>query len=179
MSLPIEWGTIRVLRQGKLQPWLQIVDQQERDLTLQLTQPISQWLEQLLLFCAIGFFNEADTLESRPQCYKTFYDCNLQIFVISQSVSPWQAFPAQSNVLLVRPGGFPRVENLKGASLGQAMPYLQILDQAGKACQGQTLQLITEIRKLRPKKFYNIGPSSVLSLLVPQTRLLQMAAQAD
>ncbi len=37
-------------------------------------------------------------------------------------------------------------------------PYLQTLDQARKVCQGQTLQLITKIRKLRIKKFYNIGP---------------------
>jgi hypothetical protein len=28
----------------------------------------------------------------------------------------------------------------------------------GKACLGQTLKLITNIRKLRPKTFYNIGP---------------------
>ncbi len=37
-------------------------------------------------------------------------------------------------------------------------PYLQTLDQARKVCQGQTLQLITKIRRLRIKKFYNIGP---------------------
>ncbi len=36
--------------------------------------------------------------------------------------------------------------------------HLQPLDLAGKACQGQTLWLITEICKLRTKKFYNIGP---------------------
>ncbi len=29
--------------------------------------------------------------------YKTFYGRNLQIFVISQSVCPWQALPFQSN----------------------------------------------------------------------------------
>jgi hypothetical protein len=36
-------------------------------------------------------------------------------------------------------------------------PYPQTLDLAGKACQKQTLQLITKIRKLRTKKFHNIG----------------------
>ena len=41
---------------------------------------------------------------------------------------------------------------------GKLWPYLQTLDQAGKACQGQTHQLIKRIRKLRTKKFYNIGP---------------------
>ncbi len=32
------------------------------------------------------------------QCYKIFFVRNLRIFVISQSVCPWQAFQAQSNV---------------------------------------------------------------------------------
>ncbi len=36
-------------------------------------------------------------------------------------------------------------------------PYLQTLDYARKACQGQTLYLITKICKLRTKKFYNIA----------------------
>ncbi len=31
---------------------------------------------------------------TRARCYKTFFVCNLQIFAISQSVCPWQAFPA-------------------------------------------------------------------------------------
>jgi hypothetical protein len=30
--------------------------------------------------------------------YQTFYGCNLQIFVMSHSVCPWQAVPVQSNV---------------------------------------------------------------------------------
>jgi hypothetical protein len=33
-----------------------------------------------------------------------------------------------------------------------------LLDQAGKACQGQTLQLITKIRKLRTNFFITLGP---------------------
>ncbi len=37
-------------------------------------------------------------------------------------------------------------------------PYPQTVDQAGNNCQGQTLQLITKIHKLRTKIFYNIGP---------------------
>ncbi len=32
------------------------------------------------------------------QCYKAFFVRDLRIFVISQSVCPWQAFPAQSIV---------------------------------------------------------------------------------
>ncbi len=31
---------------------------------------------------------------SRGQCYKTFYDRNLRLFVISWSICRWQTFPA-------------------------------------------------------------------------------------
>ncbi len=34
----------------------------------------------------------------------------------------------------------------------------KILDKPGNTCERQTLQLITKIRELRTKKFYNIGP---------------------
>jgi hypothetical protein len=38
-------------------------------------------------------------------------------------------------------------------------PYLECsLDQAGKACQGQTLQLITNFCKIRTLKFHITGP---------------------
>jgi hypothetical protein len=36
--------------------------------------------------------------DPRGLYYKTFYSHNLRIFVISQSVCVWQAFPAMSNV---------------------------------------------------------------------------------
>ena len=35
--------------------------------------------------------------------------------------------------------------------LGRLWPYLQAIDEAGKASQGETLELITEIRILRPQ----------------------------
>ncbi len=59
--------------------------------------------------------------------------------------------------LWVRPGAYPKVEYLKGVLLGQAWPYQQTLDLAGKACQRQTLQLIIKSHNLRPYTFYNIG----------------------
>ncbi len=37
-------------------------------------------------------------IETKAQCYKTFYGCNLQIFTISWSDCPWQEFPTESNV---------------------------------------------------------------------------------
>ncbi len=56
----------------------------------------------------------------RCQCYKTFYGRRLRIFVISQSVCPWQVLPAQSIACLARPGAYPRVKHMKGASFMQA-----------------------------------------------------------
>ncbi len=115
------------------------------------------------------------------QCYKTFYDRKLRLFIISYSVCPWQAFPAQSKARSLPQSGAPGVRSFtrvcswphpktldqagkacQGKVLHSSMlrPYPQTLDQAGKSCQGQTLQLITKVRKLRTKKFYNIGPRS-------------------
>jgi hypothetical protein len=37
-------------------------------------------------------------INTRAQCYKTFYGRILRIFEISWSVCPWQAFPVKSNV---------------------------------------------------------------------------------
>ncbi len=43
-----------------------------------------------------------------------------------------------------------------------------LLDQAVKACQGQTLYLITKICKLRTKKFLTLGPgSNPIKLFIP------------
>ncbi len=39
----------------------------------------------------------------------------------------------------VRAGANPRVEHLKGDSLGKAPAYPRTLEKVGKACQGQTL----------------------------------------
>jgi len=36
----------------------------------------------------------ATKIPTRDQCYKTFYICNLQIYIIRERVCPWQAFPA-------------------------------------------------------------------------------------
>ncbi len=46
----------------------------------------------------------------------TFYGRNLRIFFIGQSVCPWQALPAQANILQVRPK-HTRVKHLSGAPL--------------------------------------------------------------
>jgi hypothetical protein len=41
--------------------------------------------------------------------------------------------------------------------LGRFQPYPLKLEQTGKACQGQTLQLIAKIRKLWTKKFKTLA----------------------
>ncbi len=43
-------------------------------------------------------------------------------------------------------------------TLGQAPGLIQKHDYAGNTCQGQTLQLITQIRKLRAKTFFERRP---------------------
>ncbi len=65
------------------------------------------------------------------QCYETFYGRKLRLFRIS--VSSQQALLAQSNIC-TRVG---------------SRPCPQTVDYSGKVCQGQTLQLITKVRKLR------------------------------
>ncbi len=37
-------------------------------------------------------------IDTWSQCYKPFYDSNLQMFIIRLSICTWQAFPAQSNL---------------------------------------------------------------------------------
>ncbi len=111
------------------------------------------------------------------KCYKNFFVRNLRIFVISQSDGPWQAFLAQTSryvlkcflpysynmamVYTVNVGGKARSLNKFITfqilhSRGGFWPCPQTFEQAGNTCQRQTVQLITKIRKIRTKKFYNI-----------------------
>ncbi len=43
--------------------------------------------------------------------------------------------------------------------LGRLWHYLKALDLDGKACQGETLKLITKIVNYDRKKFYSTGPN--------------------
>jgi hypothetical protein len=63
----------------------------------------------LSVFGAVG-------CESRAQYYKKIYGRKSRLFIISQSVCPWQAFPAYSNFFQVRPEP-TRLKPLLGASL--------------------------------------------------------------
>ncbi len=85
----------------------------------------------------------------RYQCYKTFYDRNLRNFVISWSVCTCQAFPAFFNVCWKS----QEPTQAKYISIyllyGKLQPYPRTLDLAWKPYHGQTLHLITKIRKLR------------------------------
>ncbi len=81
--------------------------------------------------------------------------CNVLIFEVSQCVYPQQVFPAQSNLC-----GQAQQPKLAIRS-GRRRPYPQILGYQGKACQEQTLQLITNIRKLGTKIFTTLAPGSI------------------
>ncbi len=61
-------------------------------------------------------------------------------------------------MIVCKAGTYPNEEPFRCSTIGQA-PGLakQTTDQAGKACYGQTLKLITEVHKLRTKKFITLG----------------------
>ncbi len=50
---------------------------------------------------------------------------------------------------------------------GTLRHYLQILDKAAKACQGQQSSLLQKSVNYGRKKFYRIGPCSVFSPATP------------
>ncbi len=70
------------------------------------------------------------------------------VFVSGKPIQP---------TLCPRPGGYPRVKHLKVLQYGGFLLYQQI-DQAGKVCQGLTLQPTTKFVNYDCKKFYRIGP---------------------
>ncbi len=80
-----------------------------------------------------------------------FYGRKIRIFVISQSVCPQQAFPAESNSIV-----WVQAKSLSLSGVSERffkrvlLLYQKTLDQAGKACQGQIVQLITNVCNLRP-----------------------------
>jgi hypothetical protein len=105
------------------------------------------------LFLCLSFStNKPWIFNTRAQCYKTFYVCNLRIFAISYSVCPWQAFPALSNGCLVKQEP-TLLKNFSGAPLsGKLLAMPTNNAQAEKLCQGQTLSLITNFFYLRTKE---------------------------
>jgi hypothetical protein len=42
----------------------------------------------------IAFLSFSEFVETRGQCYKTFFVSSVGMFVINESVCPWQGFPA-------------------------------------------------------------------------------------
>ena len=53
---------------------------------------------QYPLCCVCGGYAGSQCIATWGQCYKTFYSHKLLLFIISESVCPWKAFPAQSYV---------------------------------------------------------------------------------
>ncbi len=94
------------------------------------------------------------------QCYQTFFVRNLRIFVISQSVCSQQAFSAQSTVCGLGQEPTQEKGTLQVFHLCRLWSLTVNIGLGWKACQGQTLQLITKMRKLLTIFFDNIGPRS-------------------
>ncbi len=67
-----------------------------------------------------GIINKDRKISTWVQCYKAFYGRNLRIFIISQSICPLANLSCLVKCLWVRPGAYPTLERLKGASLRQA-----------------------------------------------------------
>ncbi len=107
----------------------------------------------------------------------TFYGRNLRIFPIKLECSFMASLSSLVYCLRVRPGAYNRVEPLQVLHLGKLQPQSQILDQARNTCQGQPLQLITEIHKLRPLKVlqYRLLQQSKLFPLLPKSDICDAA----
>ncbi len=77
------------------------------------------------------FSNEEEkiikNIDTFVQCYQTFYGLNLLIFVISLCLY-LESLYSLVLCLLVSSGAYPRVERLKGASLGGAPAFPAKLD---------------------------------------------------
>ncbi len=123
-------GDLIARRRGSHSPRIQC-DHSTQDPGIGLLQRYFHWQsfldKTLQILCLyydnpswLGPFGCCDT--NMDQCYITFFLSNLQKFLISQSVCPWQTFTAQPCVC--GPGANPTVELLKGASLGQTLPLL-------------------------------------------------------
>ncbi len=63
-----------------------------------------------------------------------------------------EGLPSLVYFLWVRPGAYHSVKYQKGASLRQTPALLVTIDQAAKACQGQTLEFIKNTCKLQKWK---------------------------
>ncbi len=93
------------------------------------------------------------------QCYKTYYGRNLRMFVISQSVCLWQAFPVCCNA-----GAYPIEEHFRCSTLGQALGLAHKQQtRLEKFARDKHSSLLQKFVNYEQKKFYNIGPRSHLS----------------
>ncbi len=96
------------------------------------------------------------SIDTWGRCYKTFYGRKLRIFVISQSVCSWRAFPAQSNVCG------------QGQEPTHARSTSKVFHSGRLAHKHQTIpvrharvkhsSLLRKIVTYGRKKFNNIGP---------------------
>ncbi len=100
----------------------------------------------------------ARTSTTRGQCYKTFYCCKLQIFVISQSVHPSK--PLQDTIVFAGkarafPSGIPFRYSTLGQAPGLAHKQYHRLERLARGKHYSSLQKFVTYGR---KKFYIIGP---------------------
>ncbi len=98
---------------------------------------------------------ETQACSTRCRRYNTFYGRESRIFVISQTICPWQTFPVQSNV----GGAYLRAVPFRCSTLGQA-PLLtcKLKTRLEKLARDKRYSLLREFVTYGRKKFYNIGP---------------------
>ncbi len=102
-------------------------------------------------------------LQTIPRDYRlvpmlqNFFVRNLRIFVISQSIFP--CMPFQPCLMFVVSLQLVRVKHLKDSLIqGRLLALPTSARLCWKAYQGQTLQLLRQISKLRTKTFYYNRP---------------------
>jgi len=135
----IEWNIWKVLHSGWLSGLTYTVDLTGKACHRQILTYFVNWIVYYgrKKLPRITCWKLAQNLVIRAQCFFTgiIYNVHRKL----------------SQMWWIRPGTYPRVKHS-----ARLWPYLQTIDQAGKACQGQMLILLRNYGRM---KFWNIGPS--------------------
>jgi hypothetical protein len=86
-------GKLRLFRRRKIEAERLVVDAAERKSGVVVETSQVAMLSNFS-FSAAPINKSNKLVTNWAQCYKTFYDHNLRIFVISYLLCPWQTFPA-------------------------------------------------------------------------------------
>jgi hypothetical protein len=101
------------------------------------------------------------------QCFQTLGRCNLQRFMVGQSVFHSQRFQALSNVAGKAGAYLSEMIYLSGAPLlGRLLPYPQILGKAFTACKDKHSSLLRTFVNYNFKSFMTLTPSRFCTAIV-------------